>query len=228
MPRPLRQSAGGTIYHVINRANIRTRIFKKSADFLAFEKVLAQGLARVDMRMCGYCIMGNHWHFLLWPREDGDLSEFMKWITVTHTSRWHKAHGPDSTGHVYQGRFKSFPVQASEHYLKVLQYIESNPLRANLVEDSNQWQFSSLAIRNGEVKEGIKIYKGPVKLPKTWRKDVNKIPNETTQAEIQNCIIRGAPYGGKTWTKTIAQKLGIESTTNPRGRPRKLSVNTEK
>ena len=93
MPRPNRQCAGGTIHHVINRANGKLMIFKKPADFLAFERILSQGLARVDMRLCGYCIMGNHWHLLLWPREDGDLSTFMQWITTTHTQRWHVAHG---------------------------------------------------------------------------------------------------------------------------------------
>jgi putative transposase len=226
MPRPNRQCAGGTVYHVINRANGKLMIFKKPSDFLAFERILAQGLARVDMRLCGYCIMGNHWHLLLWPREDGDLSTFMQWITNTHSKRWHTAHGTTGIGHVYQGRFKSFPLQASEHYLKVLQYIESNPLRAKLVEDSNAWQYSSLAIRNGLEKLGLNIYKGPVKLPPNWNKDVNIIPDETSEAVIQNCITRGAPYGGKTWTKTISQKLGIESTLTPRGRPKKITHKT--
>ena len=222
MSTPKRQCAGGQVYHIINRANGRLRIFKKPADFEAFERVLAEGLERVDMRICGYCIMGTHWHFLLWPHEDGDVTKFMGWITTTHAKRWHTAHGTTGIGHLYQGRFKSFPVQASEHYLKVLQYIESNPLRAKLVEDSNAWQYSSLAIRHGLEKPGLNIYKGPVKLPKTWRKDVNTIPDETTEAEIQNCIIRGAPFGGKTWTKSISQKLNLESTLNPRGRPRKI------
>ena len=71
MPRPKRKCAGGVVYHVLNRANGRLRIFKKRADFEAFERVLAEGLERVDMRLCGYCIMGNHWHLLLWSEESG-------------------------------------------------------------------------------------------------------------------------------------------------------------
>ena len=199
------------------------KIFKKPADFIAFERVLAQGFARIDMRLCGYCIMGNHWHLLLWPRQDGELSEFMQWVTNTHSKRWHTAHGTTGIGHVYQGRFKSFPVQSTEHYLKVLQYIESNPLRAKLVKDSCDWQYSSLAIRNGIEKQGLKIYKGPVKLPAAWNKHVNIIPNEATDAALQNCINRGCPYGGKTWTNTISQMLGLESTLKPKGRPKKSS-----
>jgi putative transposase len=216
-----RQCAGNTVYHVINRANGKLMIFKKPSDFLAFERVLAQGLARTEMRLCGYCIMGNHWHMLLWPRNDGDLSTFMQWATMTHAKRWHTAHGTAGIGHLYQGRFKSFPVQATEYYLKTLQYIESNPLRAGLVEDSNTWQFSSLAIRNGMEKQGIKLHSGNVKLPDTWNTDVNIIPDEATEAKLQNCITRGTPFGGDRWARTVAQRLNLESTLSPRGRPKK-------
>jgi len=88
MPRVKRKFVGGIAYHVLNRANGRLRIFRKPDDFEAFERVLAEGLRRIPMRLCGYCIMSNHWHLLLWPRPDDDVSEFMHWITLTHTQRW--------------------------------------------------------------------------------------------------------------------------------------------
>ncbi len=223
MPRPKRQCAGGGVYHVLNRANGRLRIFKKRADFEAFERVLVQGIERVGMRLCGYCIMGNHWHLLLWPREDGDVSEFMRWATLTHTQRWHAAHGTKGIGHVYQGRFKSFPVQSNEHYLTVLRYIESNPLRAKMVKNSRDWEYSSLAIRNGADKEGPTISAGPVKLPERWNRLVNVLPRESVDAAINNCIKRGCPYGNVKWIETTTQKLGLEMTLRPRGRPRKGS-----
>ncbi len=223
MPRPKRQCAGGIVYHVLNRANGRLRIFKKRADFEAFERVLAEGIERVGMRLCGYCIMGNHWHLLLWPRQDGDVSEFMRWVTLTHTQRWHAAHGTTGIGHVYQGRFKSFPVQSNEHYLTVLRYIESNPLRAKIVKNSRDWEYSSLAIRNGADKEGLKISAGPVKLPERWNRLVNVLPGESVDDVIDNCVKRGCPYGNVKWIETITQKLGLQITLRPRGRPRKGS-----
>ena len=67
------------------------------------------------LRLHGYCLMPNHWHLLAWPREDGDLSRFVGWLTLTHTQRWHAHHRTAGTGHLYQGRFKSFPVQSDEH-----------------------------------------------------------------------------------------------------------------
>ena len=223
MPRPKRKCAGGIVYHVLNRANGRLRIFKKRADFEAFERILADGLERMPMRLCGYCIMPNHWHLLLWPVNDGDVSEFMQWVTVTHTQRWHAAHGTTGIGHVYQGRFKSFPVQSNEHYLTVLRYIESNPMRAGLVDDSRRWQYSSLAIRNGIEKESLAIDRGPVTLTKNWNRLVNLLPGKSVDAKLKNCIKRGKPFGNEKWIQITSQKLGLEMTLRPRGRPKKGS-----
>ncbi len=221
MPRPKRQCAGGMVYHVLNRANGRLRIFKKRADFIAFERVLAEGLDRTEMRLCGYCIMPNHWHMLLWPVNNDDVSKFLQRVTQTHTQRWHAAHGTVGIGHVYQGRFKSFPVESSAHYLTVLRYIESNPLRASLVKDSRDWQYSSLAIRNGIEKEGLVINPGPVKVSNNWNRLVNILPSGSIDAKLQNCIKRGCPFGNNNWIKTISKKLELQITLRPRGRPKK-------
>ena len=222
MPRAKRQFVGGIAYHVLNRANGRLRIFRKPDDFEAFERVLAEGLRRIPMRLCGYCIMSNHWHLLLWPRPDDNVSEFMQWITLTHTQRWHAAHGTTGIGHVYQGRFKSFPVQSNEHYLTVLRYIESNPLRAKVVKNSCRWEYSSLAVRNGADKEGLKISAGPVKLPQRWNRLVNVLPGGKVNVQLEKCIKRGCPYGNTKWIETAVQKLGLETTLRPRGRPTKV------
>jgi REP element-mobilizing transposase RayT len=69
----MRGQVGEIVCHVLNRANGRLRIFRKEIDFLAFEKILAEGVAMFSMRLCGYCIMGNHWHLLLSPRGDPAL-----------------------------------------------------------------------------------------------------------------------------------------------------------
>ena len=225
MPRRKRVNPGNVVYHVINRANGRLRIFIKSGDFAAFERVLAEGLERIEMRLSGYCLMGNHWHLLLWPRQDGDLSRFMQWVTMTHSQRWHAAHGTAGIGHVYQGRFKSFPVQSSEHYLTVLRYIESNPLRAQLVQSSTDWRWSSLAIRMGHDKDDLKLSPGPVPLPNNWFKLVDLLPNETDLQKIDNCIKRGSPLGSDTWVKQTAKRLRLESTIRPRGRPKIINEN---
>ncbi len=220
MARIKRKVVGNIVYHVLNRANGRLRIFKKQGDFSAFEQILCEGLERFSMRLAGYCLMGNHWHLLLWPRQDGDLSVFMQWVTMTHSQRWHAAHGTAGMGHLYQGRFKSFPVQSSEHYLTVLRYVESNPMRAKLVDRSRDWPWSSLAIRQGAEKEGLTLHAGPVKLPLNWLKLVDILPNETDLMKLENCIRRGSPYGSDTWVTQMANRLNLVSTLRPRGRPK--------
>ena len=222
MPRAKRITLGGYVYHVLNRANGRLRIFRKQSDFLAFEKILAEGIELFDMRICGYCIMSNHWHLLLWPINDGDLSNFMKWITLTHTQRYHVSHDIVGSGHMYQGRFKSFPVQEDAHYLTVLRYIEANPLRAGLVEKAQQWQWSSLAAKN-RTNTMFKLCQGPVILPNNWSKLVNDVVENNDKEDLNNSIKRGAPYGDNEWKMIAVKKLKLESTIRPKGRPKKCT-----
>ncbi len=221
MTRIRRNCVGGIVYHVMNRANARRRIFKKRGDFEAFEKVLAEALERTPCRLLAYCIMSNHWHLLLRPHEDGDLSEFMRWLTVTHVRRWHTWHGTVGIGHVYQGRFKSFPVESDGHYLTVVRYIESNPMRAGLVRRAEEWEWSSLAIRNGADKGQLKLAQSPIRLPRNWGELVNILPNETDLVKLANAINRGRPFGSDEWVKETARQLDLEGTLKPRGRPRK-------
>jgi putative transposase len=89
MPRRARSIVGGYVYHILNRANARSTIFKKPADYEAFERVLAEAQERVPLRMLAYCIMPNHWHMVVWPRQGqhSQVSEFFRWLTLTHTQR---------------------------------------------------------------------------------------------------------------------------------------------
>ncbi len=144
MGRPLRETPGEMIYHVLNRANGRLTIFETDDDYLAFEQILAEAQQRITMRLLAYCLMPNHWHLVLWPHGDGDLSRFVGWMTLTHTQRWHAFHQSAGSGHLYQGRFKSFPVQEDEHFLTVCRYVECNPVRAGLVPRAEAWPWGSL------------------------------------------------------------------------------------
>jgi putative transposase len=219
MPRQKRITKGNIVYHALNRANGRLKIFKKPDDFAAFEAILAEGCERFDMRVCGYCVMGTHWHLILWPRTDGDLSAFMKWVTVTHSHRWHAAHKTVGIGHLYQGRYKSFPVQDGLYYQTLMRYVESNPLRAGLVTRSADWPWSSLAIRCGEEKP-LTLADGPFPLPRLWKSQADKIADVPMDA-IETCIHRGRPFGDKEWIVKTAQNLSLESSLRPRGRPKK-------
>lgn len=225
MARPRRIAKGGLVYHVLNRANGRLRIFKKDADFAAFEQILGEAQERFGMRICGYCVMGTHWHLVLWPRKDGELSAFMKWLTGTHSHRWHGAHRTAGIGHLYQGRYKSFPVQDGAYYLTLLRYVESNPLRTQLAECSRHWPWSSLAIRYGADKP-VRLSEGPAELPKQWKRLVDLRAHDSVD-EIQTCIDRGRPLGEGEWMRKTAGTLGLEAALRPIGRPKKETEENE-
>ena len=218
MPRKKRITKGGVAYHVLNRANGKLRIFKKDLDFIAFENILAEGIERFSMRLCGYCIMSNHWHMLLWPAEDGTLSDFMHWITMTHVRRWHTAHGTGGIGHVYQGRYRSFPIQHNSHYLKTMQYIEANPPRSGIAKTPADWQWSSYAHRLNAPKP-FDLNPGPLKIPDNWPTIVNAAIPANDSARIANCIKRGSPYGEEEWITKTAKQMNLESTITRPGRP---------
>ncbi|HEV3138238.1 MAG TPA: transposase, partial [Pirellulales bacterium] len=222
MPRRARSIVGGLAYHILNRANGRLRLFKKDADFAAFEAVLAEAHERVPLRILGYVVMPNHWHFVVWPRagEDRQVSEFFRWLTVTHTQRWHAHHGTSGTGHLYQGRFKSFPLESDEHLWTVLRYVERNPLRAKLVTRAEQWRWGSLYRRIAGTSQDQKLLSVPAgKLPRHWLAIVNRAETEAQLAALRDAVRRGQPYGEAAWQAKIARQLGLQHTFRPRGRP---------
>ena len=111
MPRPLRADYGGQIYHALNRGNARGDLFFKEGDFEAFERVIWEGLQKYPVDLFAYQWMHNHWHMVLSPQKDKAMSAFLGWVTMTHTQRYHAHNKTTGYGHLYQGRYKSFPVQ---------------------------------------------------------------------------------------------------------------------
>lgn len=209
------------IYHVLNRGNARARIFDGDSGFEAFEQVLMEGLQRGRMRLLAYCLMPNHWHMVLWPRGDGDLSTFVGWVTMTHTQRVHAARGTTGAGHLYQGRYKSFPVQNDEHFLTVCRYVERNAKRARLVRQAERWRWCSLWRRAAIVRSQLRLSVWPVDRPRNWIQRVNQAETPEELEELRQTLRRNRPFGRPAWVARISKRLGLETTLRPRGRPRK-------
>jgi len=207
------------VFHALNRGVGRTRIFCRERDYEAFEETVEETLRLYPMRILAYCLMPNHWHFVLWPENDGELSAFLQRLTNTHTQRWQRAKRKVGHGHLYQGRFKSFPVETDEHFYTVVRYVERNALRANLVERTEAWRWGSLWRRVHKVCSPL-LSPWPLPEPRHWLEIVNQPQTEAEFAAIRRCIQRGCPYGSEGWTQRIAKSLGLESTLRPRGRPR--------
>lgn len=219
MPRTARASVGNVVYHVLNRGNARKTVFHKEADYGAFLKLLNEANERAAMRLLSFCLMPNHFHLVAWPRHDGDLSCWMQWLMTSHVRRYHRHY--HSSGHVWQGRFKAFPVQSDEHLLTVMRYVERNPLRARTLPicKAQNWSWSSLGVPPPEF-EAVHLHAGPIERPANWLDWVNEPLGPAEMQELQTCIDRGRPFGEKSWQLRTAKRLGIESSMRPRGRPR--------
>jgi putative transposase len=207
-------------YHVLSRGNNGQTVFHKPDDYEAFLKAIAHACVEVPMRVLGYCLMPNHFHLVVWPEGDGDLSRWMHWLLNTHVRRYHRHH--ERTGHVWQGRFKSFPIQSDEHLLTVLRYVERNPARAKLVRRAELYRWSSARLWSAEAERPGYLIPGPVRRPKDWLGWVNAEIEPKQLESLRGSVERGAPFGGETWTSRVAKELGLEATIRPRGRPRKI------
>ena len=181
---------------------------------------MVAAMHRFPTRLLAYCLIPHHWHMVLWPRKDGEVTAFRRWLTLTHSQRLHAHRHTTGYGHIYQGRFKSFPIEQDQSLLNVLRYVERNALRANLVDQGQDWRWCSLWRKiNGDRVSLLSAW--PLDRPENW---VNCVTGVQTEAEIESlrkCVNRDTPYGSEAWKTRIANALGLESSLHPRGRPKK-------
>ncbi|MDD5750326.1 MAG: transposase [Candidatus Pacebacteria bacterium] len=221
MPRITRTDIGEEMYHVLNRANARVQIFDNDQDYKIFESILAQAIERFDMRLLAYCIMPNHWHLIVHPKQDGDLSKFVGWLSNTHTRRWHTTKKTIGEGHLYQGRYKSFLCQKDNYFLTLVRYVERNAKKAGLCELAQDWQWSSIYRREKRTTEQkIILSEWPVDIPDNYLLLVNQDQNINEEEVIENSIIKSSPYGNIDWAEKAVKDFGLEQTLRRVGRPK--------
>lgn len=221
MPRPKRVDEAGRIYHVLNRGNARSKIFRKDEDYEAFEQILAEGLKRYAVDLLAYQLMPNHWPMVVKPTRHGQMSQLLRWVTGTHTMRYHARYHTSREGHVYQSRFKSFPVQKDEHFHVACRYVERNALRAKLVKRAEDWRWGSLWRWAHKTEPDPKLLSSwPIARLPNWIDCVNEALSDQALEAVRHCVRRGSPLGDARWVRTTSRRLGLESTLRPRGRPR--------
>ncbi|MFH1098382.1 MAG: transposase [Candidatus Uhrbacteria bacterium] len=217
--------AGGVVYHVLNRANDRRRIFQTAGDYIAFLDTFVEAQRLYPDILCfAFCVMPNHWHLVLRPEHEGELTDFLHWMTTTHAKRWRAFHRSEGHGHLYQGRFKSFPVQDDGHFLTVCRYVERNSLRAQLVERAELWRWSSVGYRTQGIhglQSPIALHEWPVRRPHDGLQWINRPLAPAEIETVRHAVQHGRPFGTPDWCERIADRLGIQLTPHPRGRPRK-------
>lgn len=208
MPRTARASVGGICYHAINRGNGRARVFHNERDYGVFESLMRQAVSRIPMRISAWCLMPNHFHFVLWPIANGDLGRWMHWLLTCHVRRHHRRYGTD--GRIWQGRFKAFPIEQDEHLLTVMRYVERNPLRAGMVDRAENWRWSSL--HRGREADTMLTLHSPIERTQRWLSWVNEPQSSEEESDLRLSIKRSRPYGNEIWARTTAEILGLESS----------------
>jgi len=219
MPRISRGLVDSSVYHVINRGNGGQVVFHKGKDYEAFIGIMEEAKVNYSVKVFAYCLMPNHFHMVLMPDKAEHLSKMMQWVMTSHVRRYHRHYG--TSGHIWQGRYKSFLIQKDSHLLAVLRYVESNPLRAGLVNSAKDWRWSSYLESTGK-RPRLLIDEVPIELPKDWGKDVGEPITEKELDKLRQSVQRQSPYGSPSWQIQVSKELGLESTLRPRGRPEKM------
>ena len=220
MPYRSGRGTAGVPFHVLNRGACRQVLFEHAFDYRAFIACAAWAMHRIPVKLLAYCLMPNHFHLVIQPVEDGQLSRFMKFLEGMHSKRWHLHRQSTGNGAVYQSRFKAFPIQTDLHFYAVCRYVERNALRAGLVERAEDWPWGSLAASCQKL-PGLVLSEWPIGRPCDWVQRVNEgEPHDLLEA-VRQSVVSGRPFGTPDWVGEAAGNLGLGSTLRPRGRPKR-------
>lgn len=140
MARPLRIEFSGALYHITSRGNGHEDIYLKDEDRELFIAVLGECCDLFNWSIHSWCQMTNHYHLLI-ETPDANLSKGMRYLNGVYTQRFNRLN--ISTGHVFQGRYKSILVEKAAYLLELSRYIVLNPVRAGMVESAENWNWSS-------------------------------------------------------------------------------------
>ena len=225
MPRQARIAPGGTIFHVLNRAAGTAPLFRRQSEYAAFEQVMLEAQAKHPTRILGWCLMKSHWHLVIWPKKNGELTSFIRWMSHTHAVRQHAAEGTAGDGQVYQARYRSFPVERAEAW-NLLRLVERNALSAGVVKKAQDWRWSSLWARQHPEAQSHKLLCDALgRTPQAWNRRVNAAVDQQELQKFQMSVQRNRPFGSDRWQVQACRKWGMEHTMRPRGRPRGSTKN---
>lgn len=211
--------AGGH-YHVMNRGNNRATVFAAPDDYAAFVRHMGQARSHAPVAILAACLMPNHFHLILAQAGADDISRWMHWLLTTYVTHHHERNG--TSGRLWQGRFKAFPIEQDARLLTVMRYVERNALRSGLVQRAERWPWGSLAWRQQD--DGQLLAQPAVPIPRDWVSFVNKPQTPEELAALRECARRQRPYGDDAWIRKTAGTHGRDWTVRPRGRPRSRKI----
>jgi putative transposase len=217
MPRVARALADEQIYHIINRGNRRDDIFHDDEDFKTMLSLLRSAKKKFEVKIYAYVLMNNHYHLVIYTKYAQSLSKCMQWIGTSYVRYYNKRY--QTTGHLWEGRYKSFIVQEENYLLMLIKYVEANPKRAKIVKDASDYAYGSAKERNSD-NSLLLLDNAPITLPDDWKSFVNSRDKKSDLEMIRNSVNRQAPLGEQEWQNRVAKEYGLEGSLKPLGRPK--------
>ncbi|MBU0683401.1 MAG: transposase [Candidatus Omnitrophota bacterium] len=217
MPRTARIVVLGVPHHITQRGNNKTTTFFDDEDYIRYLTLLEKHKTKYYLDISSYALMPNHIHVKAIPKQADSFSKTFNYTQMCYTQYFNKKY--KKVGHLWQSRFFSCPLDEQHSYI-VTQYIELNPIRAQLVKNLEDWKWSS-ARDHLNIEQGI-ISLSPSKKvldPQNWREDLKLEPSKELIETINKHTLLGKPLGNKTFFKMLENKLGRPLTSRPRGRP---------
>jgi putative transposase len=141
MPKASRTLIECACYHIITRGNQQQKVFKSDDDYTRYLTTVKKAKKKYNVLLYSYCLMPNHTHLLVEPGHVSGLSGFMHWVNRGYTAYFNAKYR--KVGHLWQGRFKSKPIVKGQYLINCAEYIEANPVRAEMVTDIAAYPWSS-------------------------------------------------------------------------------------
>jgi len=223
MTRFARVVAVDVPHHVTQRGNARQFILATEADCKVYMDLLRQNLELDSLALLGYCLMSNHVHLILVPEKVDALGRALKDTHGRFAAYWNATR--HSTGHVWQGRFYSCPLD-EQHLWEALRYTELNPVRAGLRADAERWEWSRAGAHCG-LREAGSLTMDPWRAKWSvadWRAFLSAGDSESGLAAIRQYTHTGRPPGAAPFIRTLERKTQRSLTAQRRGRPRKVTA----
>lgn len=228
MGRPERIHLPGLIYHILNRGNNRQVVFVADEDYQHYLKIVKRYKEQYDFQVFAYCLMSNHIHLIIKTSAKGNISQIMQAITISHTRYYH--HTYQSSGHIWQGRFKSPLISSDGYLLTAMQYVEQNPVRAGISKKPGDYSWSSFMCNAKGVDDGLtdrqknQVY---ISMGKTLEEQqeeysgyAKSLLEDEKIKEIRRSLKGQSNYMSARIEQEIKEKLNLRRKPS-RGRPKK-------
>lgn len=225
MPRRARVVFPGVAHHITQRGNDRQPVFRSLGDRHVYLDLLSHYAVRHGARILGYCLMTNHVHLVATPEEADSLARTLSRVHSEYAALSNRA--AQRTGHLWEGRFFSCPLDLS-HLPAVLRYVDENPVRAGLVKRAGDWPWSSARAHCVEGARDTVLNCRWTECLDGWNynewNDILHAADAPTPAQwdsMRRATLTGEPFGSEEFLKGLERQSGRRLRVFPRGHPRK-------